>query len=76
MNTEHDLAILTQFLRRMAPEIEGHDAGDPPPELSARLDALAEGKADPAERAALAKALKDHPEWLRHLARAIRSRAS
>lgn len=76
MNTEHDLAILTQFLRRMAPEIEGHDAGDPPPEMASRLEAFALGKADPAERAALAQTLKDHPEWLRHLARAIRSRAA
>ncbi|MCA1963538.1 MAG: hypothetical protein LDL31_06295 [Prosthecobacter sp.] len=76
MNTEHDLAILTQFLRRMAPEIEGHDAGDPPAELAARLDAFASGKAAPAERAALAATLKEHPEWLSYLARAIRTRAA
>jgi len=76
MNTEHDLAILTQFLRRMAPEIEGHDAGDPPAELAERLEAFAAGRADPAERVALAQTLKDHPEWLRFLARAIRSRAA
>jgi hypothetical protein len=76
MNTEHDLAILSQFLRRMAPEIEGHDAGDPPTELGVRLEAFAAGKADPAERAALAQTLKDHPEWLRFLARAIRAHAA
>lgn len=76
MNSEHDLAILTQFLRRMAPEIEGHDAGDPPAEIAVRLDAFAAGAANPAERAALANTLREHPEWLRYLARAIRSRAA
>lgn len=74
MNAEHDLSILTRFLSRLAPEIEGHDAGDPPPELAARLDAFAAGRSSAAERVALAQQLKDEPQWLRYLARAIRAR--
>ncbi len=74
MNLDHDLAILTRFLTRLAPEIEGHDAGDPPVELATRLDAFAVGQCDAAERAALAQRLKEEPQWLRYLARAIRAR--
>ncbi len=74
MNPEHDHAILTQFLRRLSPEVEGHDAGDPPEDIAARLDHFASGSADASERALIAQVLKDHPEWLRYLGRAIRSR--
>ncbi|HCN27530.1 MAG TPA: hypothetical protein DIT64_01835 [Verrucomicrobiales bacterium] len=76
MNAEHDLSILASFLRRMAPEVEGHDMGDPPGDIRARLDAFAAGRAGAGERAALAALLKEHPEWIRHLGRAIRARAA
>lgn len=72
---EQDLAILTGFLRRLLPDVEGHDAGDPPPEVMARLDTFASGNADARERTALAELLKQHPEYLRYLGRAIRGRA-
>lgn len=55
MNPEHDLAILTQFLRRLSPEVEGHDAGDPPEDIAARLDHFASGSADASERALIAR---------------------
>ncbi|MCB1208697.1 MAG: hypothetical protein KDK97_05195 [Verrucomicrobiales bacterium] len=76
MNAEHDLSILTSFLRRLSPEVEGHDAGDPPEEVAARLDNFATGGADAKERASLAELLKRHPEWLRYLGRKIRSNAA
>lgn len=76
MNAEHDLSILANFLRRMVPDVEGHDMGDPPTELLPRLDAFAAGKADAKERSALALLLKEHPEYLRYLGKAIRSRAA
>lgn len=76
MNAEHDLSILTKFLRRMSPDAEGHDAGDPPAEVMPRLDAFAAGKADAKERASLAQLLKDHPEYLRYLGKAIRNKAA
>ncbi len=76
MNLDYDLSILARFLSRLAPEIEGRDAGDPPPELASRLDAFAAGQSNAAERAALAQQLKDEPQWLRYLARAIRAQAA
>lgn len=76
MNAEHDLSILTQFLRRMVPDVEGHDMGDPPAEVMPRLDAFAAGQADAKERSALAQLLKEHPEYLRYLGKAIRNRAA
>lgn len=76
MNAEHELSILAGFLRRLSPDVEGHDLGDPPADITPRLDAFAAGQADAAERAALAALLKEHPEWLRYLGRAIRARAA
>jgi len=76
MNAENDLSILTSFLRRMMPDVEGHDMGDPPADVSARLDAFAAGGADAKERASLAQLLKKHPEYLRYLGRAIRARTA
>ncbi len=76
MNAEHDLSILTQFLRRMAPDVEGHDLGDPPEDVTPRLDAFAAGNADAKERAALALLLKQHPEYLRYLGKAIRAKTA
>lgn len=76
MNAEHDLLILTRFLRRLDPDVEGHDLGDPPEEVIPRLDAFAAGKANAQERASLAQLLKEHPEYLRYLGRAIRSKAA
>jgi hypothetical protein len=73
---EHDLAILSGFLRRMLPEVEGHDAGDPPAEVMTRLDTFAAGQADSRERASLAELLKQHPEYLRYLGRAIRGKSN
>jgi len=76
MNTEHDLSILTRFLSRMVPDVEGHDMGDPPEDVMPRLDAFAAGKADAKERASLAQLLKEHPEYLRYLGKAIRGKAA
>lgn len=74
-SAEHDLAILSGFLRRMLPEVEGHDAGDPPAEVVTRLNIFAAGQADSRERASLAELLKQHPEYLRYLGRAIRGKS-
>lgn len=76
MNAEHELSILAGFLRRLSPDVEGHDLGDPPDDITPRLDAFAAGQADATERAALATLLKEHPEWLRYLGRAIRARTA
>jgi len=76
MNAEHDHSILSNFLRRMVPDVEGHDMGDPPEDVAPRLDAFAAGKADAKERAALAQLLKEHPEYLRYLGKAIRMKAA
>lgn len=76
MNAEQDLLILTRFLRRMDLDVEGHDMGDPPADVTPRLDAFAEGKADAKERASLAQLLKEHPEYLRYLGKAIRAKAA
>ncbi|SKB01085.1 hypothetical protein SAMN02745166_03304 [Prosthecobacter debontii] len=76
MTAENDLFILTRFLRRMDLDVEGHDLGDPPADVLPRLDAFASGEADAKERAALAQLLKEHPEYLRYLGKAIRSRSA
>ncbi len=75
MNDDSDLLILTRFLGRFDPEVEGRGAEPPPPEIASRLDRLAAGTADAKERASLATLLKEHPQWVRHLGLAIRSRS-
>jgi hypothetical protein len=75
MPAEPDFNILASFLRRMMPDVEGHDAGDPPEAVCTRLDAFAAGKADAKERASLSQLLKEHPEYIGYLGRAIRGRA-
>ena len=75
MSTDPDFDILTSFLRRMMPDVEGHDLGDPAADICARLDRFAAGQADGKERAALSRLLKEHPEYIRYLGRAIRGRA-
>ena len=47
----------------------------PPADVAARLDRFAAGEADAAERGSVASMLKEHPEWVRYLAGAIRKRA-
>lgn len=76
MNAEHDLSILTRFLSRMMPDVEGHDLGDPPADICARLDIFAAGQANAPERTSLAQLLKEHPEYIRYLGRAIRGQKS
>jgi hypothetical protein len=75
MSTDPDFNILSSFLRRMMPDVEGHDAGDPPEAIRTRLDTFASGKADAKERASLSQLLKEHPEYIGYLGRAIRGRA-
>lgn len=74
MNDDADLLILTRFLDQFDPDVEGRAAEPPPPDVATRLDLFAAGKADAAERAGIADLLKDHPEWVRYLARAVRQR--
>jgi hypothetical protein len=74
MNDDQDLLILTRFLDQFDPDVEGRAAEPPPPDVAARLDRFAAGEADASERAGLAVLLKDHPEWVRYLARAVRQR--
>jgi hypothetical protein len=76
MSTDPDFNILTSFLRRMMPDVEGHDVGDPPDAMRTRLDTFAAGKADAKERASLSQLLKEHPEYIGYLGRAIRGRAA
>jgi len=75
MSSLPDFNILASFLRRMMPDVEGHDAGDPPEAVRTRLDKFAAGRADARERASLAQLLKEHPEYIGYLGRAIRTRA-
>jgi hypothetical protein len=75
MSTDPDFNILTSFLRRMMPDVEGHDHGEPPDAIRTRLDTFAAGKADAKERASLSQLLKEHPEYIGYLGRAIRGRA-
>lgn len=72
---DQDLLILTRFLARFDPEVEGRAAEPPPPDVAARLARFAAGQADAKERASLAQLLKEHPGWVRHLGLAIRGRA-
>jgi len=76
MSTDPDFNILASFLRRMMPDVEGHAAGDPPEGIRTRLDVFAKGKADAKERASLSQLLKEHPEYIGYLGRAIRGRVS
>jgi hypothetical protein len=76
MSTDPDFSILSRFLRRMLPDVEGHAAGDPPEAIRSRLDAFAQGQADAQERASLSQLLKEHPEYIGYLGRAIRLRAA
>ena len=75
MNDDQDLLILTRFLNRFDPDVEGRAAEPPPADVAARLDRFAAGEADAAERGSVAGLLKEHPEWVRDLAGAIRKRA-
>lgn len=75
MNDDQDLLILTRFLNRFDPDVEGRAAEPPPADVAARLDRFAAGEADAAERGSVAGLLKEHPEWVRYLAGAIRKRA-
>jgi hypothetical protein len=75
MNDDQDLLILTRFLNRFDPDVEGRAAEPPPADVAARLDRFAAGEADAAERGSVASMLKKHPEWVRYLAGAIRRRA-
>jgi hypothetical protein len=75
MNDDQDLLILTRFLNRFDPDVEGRAAEPPPADVAARLDRFAAGEADNAERGSVAGLLKQHPEWVRYLAGAIRKRA-
>ncbi len=72
--TDQDLDILTRFLGFFDPDVEGRAAEPPPRDIAALLQRFAAGEATPAERARVATLLKEHPEWVRHLAQAIRQR--
>ena len=75
-DADSDLLILTRFLSRFEPEVEGRAAEPPPAGVAARLNRFAAGEADADERASLAVLLKEHPEWVRFLGMAIRGRAA
>lgn len=75
MNDDHDLLILTRFLNHFDPDVEGRAAEPPPAEVASRLDQFATGTATAQERSTLAALLKEHPEWVRYLAQAIRKRS-
>lgn len=74
MMEDTDFLVLSGFVQRFAPDVEGRAAEPPPPEVGEKMARLASGAASPSERTALAELLKEHPEWLPHLARAIRAR--
>lgn len=71
---EPDLNILTRFLGYFDPDVEGRAAEPPPRDIAALLKTFAAGDATTAERGRVATLLKEHPEWVRHLAQAIRQR--
>ena len=71
---EQTLQILERFLALTQVEVEGRVKRPVPPELERQLQALAEAQAGPDERARLALLLKDHPEWVAHLAEQIKMR--
>lgn len=75
MNDDQDLLTLTRFLNHFEPDVEGRAAEPPPADVAERLNRFAAGEADPAERSSVAGLLKEHPEWVRYLAGAIRKRA-
>ena len=75
MNDDHDLLILTRFLNQFDPDVEGRAAEPPPAEVAGRLDRFAAGTASAEERSSVAALLKEHPEWVRYLAQAIRKRS-
>ena len=75
MNDDQDLLILTRFLNSFEPDVEGRAAELPPADVAERLNRFAAGEADPAERGSVASLLKEHPQWVRYLAGAIRRRA-
>jgi anti-sigma factor RsiW len=73
--TDHDLLLLTDFLRRLDVDVEGRSAEPPPADVAARLERFASGQANGKERGEIASLLQTHPEWIRHLAQIIRQRA-
>ncbi len=72
---EPDLDILTRFLGYFDPDVEGRAAEPPPADVAERLNRFASGDASASERSHMAGLLKEHPEWVRYLAQAIRQRA-
>ncbi len=74
MNDDQDLLTLTRFLNHFDPDVEGRAAEPPPADVAERLNRFAAGEADATERGHVAGLLKEHPEWVRYLAGAIRKR--
>lgn len=66
---EPDLDILTRFTGHFDPDVESQTA-EPPREIAALLKRFATGQSTAAERTRVTKLLQEHPEWLRHVARA------
>lgn len=69
---EPDLSILNRFAGYFDPDAESRSAGPPPRDIAALLKRFAAGEATAAERTRVTTLLKEHPEWVRHLAQATR----
>jgi hypothetical protein len=65
--------ILTRFLDRFGPEVEGRALDDPPDDVKRKLRALARGELTEAEREEMVQLLRDNPRWTSFLAEEVKS---
>lgn len=75
MNREDPLATLALFLDRVTDEVEARGPLlPPPPDVRAKLDALAAGQLSAEDRGQISSQLRDEPEWIAYLASVLQKR--
>ena len=73
MNNE--IALLSQFLDSLGPEVSGHSASPLSPDQVALIREFASGKLGPAERQALLPSILENETALRTLVKALQGQA-
>lgn len=72
----NEFKILAEFLERFAPEVVGHCADEPPPEMRERLDRFIAGQCNEAEIEAVCVVLRTRPEWTNWVSGRVKSQRS
>jgi hypothetical protein len=74
-STDREFQAIWRILRsRLETEVAARDAGPPPDHILESIRRFAEGTLDPVEKENLITALDARPDWISHLAAAIKAR--